>query len=263
MIKRLVIGPGAMGAFLYLGFINHLKKSGHIEDLDAISGASAGGLIGFLFCLFKGETTKLFDYILSVPVSKIMKPNVKTFLKDWGLVSSAKIRKTLSEVILEQTGKPDITFMELFQFFPIKLYISAYCVDFMKTDYFSVDSHPTTSVIDAVCATVAIPFLVSAVKIGAWRYIDGGAAESAPGAPFLGMDDVFMIQLAWGKLSEIKDIKSYALGIVYSTMSLRANYDLPRCEIEVPNIDIYDFNTSNDGKLKLFLSGYDQACKIF
>lgn len=263
MIKHLALGPGAMGLFLYSGFITQLKKSGNLEKLESISGSSAGGLIGFLFCLFKGDTTKLLDYLLTVPVSKTMKPNIKTFIKEWGLVSSSKIRNTLSSAVLAQTGKPDITFEELFHFFPLKLYISAFCIDFYKTDYFSVESHPTTSIIDVVCASIAIPFLFSPVKIGSKRYIDGGAAESVPCAPYIGLDDVLALRLSGGILPEIKDLKTYALSIVFSTMRLRASYDFPVYDIENSGMDIFDFNMSNETKLKLFLSGYDQSSKIF
>lgn len=248
-----------MGFFLYLGVISKLKREGRLDDLEEISGASAGGLLGFLFCVTKGDPTKVLDFALNVPVKQIMKPNIKTLLKDYGLISYTKIHKVLVQACKTFTSKDDITFQELFELYPMKLHISAYCVDFMKTVYFSVDTAPSMSVLDAVCATIAIPFLFSSVKLkDGWNYIDGGSAEVIPGAPFLGKD-AFAMKLAWSRLEKVKDLKTYAISILYSTMKLRHTYEFPLIDIDVAGDDVYDFSASNDVKLKLFLKGYSQT----
>ena len=248
-----------MGFFLYLGVISKLKREGQLDDLGAVSGASAGGLLGFLFCATKGDPTKVLDYALTVPVKQIMKPNIRCLLKDYGLIPYTKIRKVIADACKLFTGKDDITFQELYEFYPVKLYISAYCVDFMKTVYFSVDSTPTMSVLDAVCATIAIPFLFSSVKLkDGWNYIDGGSAEVIPGGPFLGQE-AFAMKIAWNRLEKVKDLKSYALSILYSTMKMRHVYEYPLIDINVQGDDIYDFSASNDAKLKMFLKGFEQV----
>ena len=248
-----------MGFFMYLGVISRFKREGQLDDLEAISGASAGALLGFLFCVTKGDPTKVLDFSLNVPVKQIMKPNIKCLLKDYGLISYTKIRKVLSDACRSFTGKDDVTFQELYELFPTKLYISAYCVDFMKTVYFSVETTPTMSVLDAVCASIAIPFLFSSVKLkDGWNYIDGGAAEVVPGGPFLGQE-AFALKLAWNRLEKVKDLKTYALSILYSTMKLRHVYDFPSVDLELHGDDMFDFGASNDVKLKMFLKGYEQT----
>ena len=256
MVRCLSIGPGAMGFFLYLGVLSKLKQEGRLEDLDEISGASAGGLLGFLFLATKGDLSKVLDYSLGVPVKQIMKPNLKNFLKNYGLVSPNKIRKILVEACTKFIGVPDITFEELYAWHPIKFHVSAYCVDLMKTDYFSVNSTPKLSVLDAVSATIAIPFLFSSVKIGEWTYIDGGAAETTPSGPFLGRPDVLAMKLGWSRPSPVTDLKSYATGILYSTMKLRAVYELPTLDLDLGDQDVFDFGASNDGKLRMFMKGH-------
>jgi predicted acylesterase/phospholipase RssA len=258
-MKNLIIGPGAMGFFMYLGVISRLKREGQFDDLEAISGASAGALLGMLFCLAKGDPTKVLDFALGVPLNQIMKPNIKSLLKDYGLVPYTKIRKVLVGACEFFVEKPDVTFQELYDLYPVKLYVSAYCVDFMKTVYFSVDTTPSMSVLDAVCASVAIPFLFSSVKLkDGWNYIDGGAAEVIPGGPFLGQEALAM-KLAWNRLEKVKDLKTYAISILYSTMKLRHTYDFPSMDIELPGDEMFDFGASNDAKLKLFLRGYEQV----
>jgi predicted acylesterase/phospholipase RssA len=260
-MKCLALGPGAMGFFLYLGVISKLKQQGRIDDLEEISGASAGGLLGFLFCVTRGDVSKCLDFALNVPVKQIMKPNIRNFLTKYGLIPSSKIRRVLVQVCQKFLKKPDVTFAELYSHFPIKLHIATYCVDLMKTVYFSVDSTPTMSVLDAVCATVAIPFLFASVKIKDWSYIDGGSAEMIPAAPFLGRlaSDILGIKLAWSKLQPITDIKTYSLNILYATMRLRANYEIPILDLNLGDADVFDFGASNDSKLKMFLAGHSQG----
>jgi len=259
-MKNLIIGPGAMGFFMYLGVVSKLKREGQLDDLEALSGASAGALIGFLFCLTKGDPTKALDFALSVPVKQIMKPNIKCLLKDYGLIPHTKIRKVLVGACEFFIGKEDVTFQELYDLYPVKLHVSAYCVDFMKTVYFSVDTTPSMSVLDAVCASVAIPFLFSSVKLkDGWNYIDGGAAEFVPGSPFLGQNSVLAMKLAWNRLPEVKDLKTYAMSILYSTMKLRHVYDFQTLDLDNSDSDVYDFGASNDAKLKMFLKGYEQT----
>jgi predicted acylesterase/phospholipase RssA len=257
MVRCLSIGPGAMGFFLYLGVLSKLKQEGRLDDLEEISGASAGGLLSFLFLATKGDIPKVLDYSLGVPVKQVMKPNLKNFMKNYGLVSPNKIRKILSDACTKFMGRPDVTFEELYAWYPIKFHVSAYCVDLMKTDYFSVNSTPKMSVIDAVSATIAIPFLFSTVKIGEWTYIDGGAAETTPSGPFLGRsDDVLAMKIALSRPSPVVDMKSYAISILNSTIKLRAVYEVPTLDIDVTDSDVFDFGASNDGKLRMFMKGH-------
>jgi len=257
MVRCLSIGPGAMGFFLYLGVLSKLKQEGRLDNLEEISGASAGGLLGFLFLVTKGDLPKVLDYALDVPVKQIMKPNLKNFMKSYGLVSPTKIRKILSDACMKFIGKSDVTFEELYAWHPIKFHVSAYCVDLMKTDYFSVNSTPKLSVLDAVSATIAIPFLFSTVKIGEWTYIDGGAAESTPSGPFLGRNsEVLAMKLAWSRPAPVTDLKSYSLGILFSTMKLRAVYEVPTLDLDLGDSDVFDFGASNDGKLRMFMKGH-------
>ena len=259
-MKNLVVGPGAMGFFLFLGFLSRLKKDGHLDDLEAFSGASAGALLGFMYCVTKGDLTKILDISLEVPLKNVMKLNIKCLLKDYGLVSFTKFRKVLADVCRRFLEKDDVTFIELFDFFPVKLHISSYCVDFMKTVYFSADTTPSMSVLDAVCASVAVPFLFSSMKLSdGYNYIDGGAAETTPGAPFLGQNNVLAIKLGSTRAWEVRDLKTYAISILYSTMKMRHVYDFPTLDLDSSDVDVYDFSASNEAKLRMFLKGWSQT----
>lgn len=260
-MKYLAIGPGAMGYFALLGTISKFKQAGQLANLEEISGASAGGLLALVFALTKGDTTKALDYSLTIPVKTLMKPNLRSLIKDYGLVSSSKLRKTIGEMVKYFTDRDDLTFAELYEWFPIKIHVSSYCVNSMNTVYFSVDSTPSMSVIDAVSATIAIPFIISPVKLNdGWNYIDGGAAEVAPCGPFLGRntEDIVTIAFDWKLSPEIKDLKSYAIAILTSTMRLRHRHVTPTVMIDLGNLNVYDFSADQEAKLRMFLVGFSQ-----
>ena len=261
MVKYLAIGPGAMGYFAFLGALTKLKQAGRLDELEEISGASAGALLAVVFALCKGDTTKVLDFTLTVPIKQLMKPSIKSLIKEWGLISSSKLHRVFSDMTEKFTGKPAITFKELWDWWPVKIHVASYCVNTSKTTYFSVDSTPCMNVIDAVCATVAIPFIISSSKLNdGWHYIDGAVAEAIPCGPFLGRprEDVLVLAFEWGLAPEIKDMKSYALALLMTQMRSRATYDYPILYINLGDLDIFDFSAGQEQKLKLFMKGLSQ-----
>lgn len=258
MVKYVAIGPGAMGYFAFLGAISSLKQHGRLDDLEEISGSSAGALLAFVFALAKGDTTKVLDYTLTVNTKQIMKPNIRNFLKNYGLVSSSKLRQVFSGTIKYFTGRDDMSFKDLYEWYPIKIHVASYCLDALKTVYFSVDSSPTMSILDAISASVAIPFIISSVKLNdGWNYIDGGYAESTPAGAFLGRprEDVLILALEWKLVSDIKkDLKSYAVGMLIANMKLRYDYDYPTIFIKT-DVNVFDFGGDQEAKLRLFMDG--------
>lgn len=253
MVKLLAIGPGAMGFFMFLGVLSSLN----LDDLEEVSGASAGALLAFLYLAAKRDISKVLDYALTVPVKQVMKPSIQHFTRDYGLVSTSKLRKVFARACQHFLGKSDITFAELYEVVPIKLHISAHCVDLTKTVYFSIDSAPTMSVLDALAASVAIPFLFASVKLDGWDYIDGGWAETSPCAPFLGRlpEDVLVIKGGSVTFPATTDIKSFALNLIKSTMAMRHTYSFKTREVDGTGYDFFDFGMNSESKLRMFLAG--------
>jgi predicted acylesterase/phospholipase RssA len=256
MVKYLSIGPGSMGFFFYAGFLSKMKTDGHLDNLAEMSGSSAGSILTFLYLLTGGDLSSVLSFALDVPISNIMKPNLKSLVSEWGLVPFSKSRKVLQSACEKFIGKPDVTFKELFAIRPIKFHVAAYCVDDHVTEYFSVDSHPNTSVIDAVTASYSIPFLFSAVKIGEKLYIDGALQESSPSRPFLNKDEALcvMIDLDLSK-RKIKSLKDFGFEMLNYILRMRNEYTGIRTVKAQIDFDVHDFGMKNETKLKLFISG--------
>jgi len=258
-MKHLVIGPGAMAYFLFMGTLSALLDKGLLSDLETISGSSAGGLAGFMYILTKGDISRMFEISADIPVKNIMRPNIKTLFKTYGLVSSKKIRSVLIDVTRKVLGKDDVTFAELYAHWPIKLYISACCIDLTVTHYFSVDTHPDMSVHEALTMTVAVPFLIQSIKRNDWHYIDGGALEETPCTSVIDKDPktVHVIRLGGEFSARVNNLKTYSLRLLGAAFSLRHRYTIYQTTvIEADDIDIFDFSMSTDSKVRMFVMGY-------
>jgi len=259
MVKRLAIGPGAMGFYVYLGALARLKDTGRLSALSDISGASAGGLLGSMYCLFKGDTKRLLERSLNIDVKQLMKPNIKSLFRNFGVIPLKGFKKLLSEICLEESGKADMTFKELYDHFPVKLHVTSYCVQLQKTMYFSSDTTPDMSVIDAVCASIAVPFLFSSFRMSdGMNYIDGGCMETTPCGPFVGLDETMAIRLNWQVISlDLKNIKNYAIALLFANMALRYHYEVPTLDLKIED-DVFDFGASSEAKIRMYMAGYSQ-----
>jgi predicted acylesterase/phospholipase RssA len=257
MIKYLVVGPGAMGFFIYLGVVSRLK----LNKLEEVSGASAGALLMFLFLATKGDIQSMLDYSIKIPVKQLMKPNIKNFFTNFGLVPTAKFEAIIKKTCKKFLKKDDVTFQELYEYNPVKLHVSAFCVDLQKTVYFSVDSHPSMSVCQAITASIAVPFLMSSVKIGEWNYIDGGTQEQVPGVPFIGknFDEILCLNIDTWHRREVRDLKSYAYSILSCLSGLRHSYNFKKIYVPIENFDIFNFSYNSEDKLRMFMLGHRAA----
>jgi predicted acylesterase/phospholipase RssA len=254
-MKCLAIGPGAMGMFSLIGALHSIKDQ--LDTIEEISGASAGAIIGLCLSLNK-EINEIFDFLFKIDIVKYYKFKIKNFSNNFGFIKLLDSK----HLFLDFFGF-DPTFKDLKK----KLYVAIYNVNYGRNEYLSVDTHPDMSVIDAMFISMSIPFLFTSTQIEGNYYIDGGIYEKIPLTPFFGKkkDDVLGIELDFTTVNN-KDIFTFTdfVRCIYSK-SIRS------CSIEhshvlfniiklkqLDDVSIFDFKMSNDDKLKLFFSGYNQ-----
>lgn len=249
-MKYLVIGPGAMGFYAMLGHLKTIED--RLSDVQEISGASAGSILAVMLALGK-SIDEVIDISLKLNISDLVKVNLKCFLHRYGFVDVEAMRDTFVEIC-----GCDPTFSELKK----KIYISAFCVNTAKTDYFSVDTHPDMKVFDAMSMSIAIPFVFSSIQFNGNTYVDGGTVESLPMVPFLDKKphEVYCIEIKSRlKYTEsIDDMETFAQTIVRSSLQNRYDYDTSGCEhktIDVGDMDIFDFNMCYEDKIRMYMKG--------
>jgi NTE family protein len=260
-MKRLIIGPGSMIFYSFIGSIKYLKESGHLDDLEEISCSSAGAIIGMFYVLTKGDVDKMLEMSLDVPLTEIAKPDIKCLLTKFGFIDAGRFEKRIAKDAKKVTGI-DPTFKELYEWNPIKLYIPTYDLVTSRTIYMSVENTPDMKVSHAVRRSISIPIIMTPVD---YRYLDGSVTEFSPHVPFLGKTDVLEIRFRSSPKPKHKptSLLKYLYEIVMMFLSTRVEYtSFPRLDIYVDDsVNIFNFSMSVDEKLNLYRIGYYQACE--
>jgi predicted acylesterase/phospholipase RssA len=229
--------------FTLLGYVHNI-----VDSVDEISGSSAGAVIG-AFIAYGKSTDEILDFMFNVNPADMFKPSVRLLLKEYGFCGYDSIKQKFREFF---DGK-NIKFKHLKK----KLYISAYCLTTSKMEYFSVDTHPNMSVIDAICMSVAIPFIFKPFVYRDNMYIDGGLIETAPCNPFMDKEDVVCVEVMNSEIPIINSFFGYCVSIVYTLFTNRIKYTCIKnvVRIHVKEINLMNLFMTYEDKMKLYLIG--------
>jgi len=251
-MEYLVIGPGAMGGFSMLGYLKTIEES--LDNIKEYSGASAGAIISVFLALGFSIDNILYK-LAELEGNKLVKLNLKCFMNKYGLVDLKPIRDKFVNIF-----ESDPTFLDIEK----KIYISAFCVNTSKTVYFSKDTHPNMKVIDALCMSIAVPFIFSSYRYEGMVYVDGGTLETLPSTPFLDKktNKVLCIRMKMEPefIPDITSPKQFAEALIASTLNNRRQNVLKNCkvvDIDIGQVDVFNFNMTYEEKLKLYLKGME------
>jgi len=249
-MKYLVLGPASMGIFSLIGALKARETS--LADVKEISGSSAGAILA-LFLAVGMSMDEIVDVSLSLNIPNFVKIRIGSFFNKFGFVDMGPIRKKLVEIC-----GSDPTFEEL----DMKIYISAYCLNTAETVYFSRDTHPDMKVIDAVCMSMAVPFIFACGNYQGNVYVDGGMKEEFPLAPFLDKKphEVMCVKISMDRMfrETIDNPKQFVDVLVRSALSNRVTYKSPIevVEVNVGDTDVFDFSMEYEDKVRLYNMGY-------
>ena len=249
-MKYLVLGPACMGIYTLVGSLKACEKE--LVDVEEISGSSAGAILA-LFLALGMSVDEIFEASLSTDIPNLVKIRIGSFFNKFGFVDMTPIRKKFVEIC----GR-DPTFSEL----DMKIYISAYCLNTSDTVYFSRDTHPDMKVIDAVCMSMAVPFIFACGTYNGYNYVDGATKEEYPLAPFIDKKPYeitcMLVKTNIIYHDTIDSPKQFVDILVRSALLNRVSYQLPVnvMETNVGDTDIFDFNMDYEEKIRLYNLGF-------
>ena len=248
-MKYLVLGPASMGIYAMIGALKSMEDK--MDQVKEISGSSAGSILA-LFWAVGISIDDIIDASLSIDISNFVKLNIGSFFNKFGFVEIDPIREKLVEIC-----GCDPTFGELSK----KIYISSFCLNTSRTEYFSKDTHPDMKVIDAVCMSIAIPLIFASSEYHGRTYVDGGTAEEYPMAPFLDKKphEVTCIRIKMDEIYQehLNTPKDFLEALIRSSIKNRLKYD-EKCnmiKLDIGDVNIFDFNMSYEDKLRLMNMG--------
>jgi predicted acylesterase/phospholipase RssA len=240
-----------MGIFSMIGALKALEPK--LKYVKEISGASAGSILA-LFLALGMSVDEILDKSLDVDIPKFVKLSLRCFINKFGFVEMGPIR----ELMVELCGGRDPTFAEL----DMKIYVAAYCLNTTNTEYFSKDNHPEMKVIDAVLMSMAIPMIFRPRKYQGKTYVDGATVEKYPMTPFLAKKphEVTSLILKVEKVYQenLDNPIHFIEALVRATLEQRnAEYPCNLVEINVGDVNVFNFNMEYEEKVRLYNLGYD------
>lgn len=175
-------GGGCFG-FSYLGVIHYLQLNQMLGHLHHVSGTSIGSIFA-VFLAMGIPVDNLFMYIKRwIENQENLIIDGRQFLDIFtqkGIDDGTRFIQCLQWAFEDAYQVDDITFLDLCKKTGIIVSICATCIETGKATYFSVDTTPNVSVIEAVRASMAIPMFVIPVKIGDYHYVDGAVSKNHP-----------------------------------------------------------------------------------
>lgn len=175
-MDTLVISGGALGGFSVIGALNVLRNRYHFTTY---AGCSVGSIFAMLLSIGYNceELSILADGFKYEDFADLQ---ILGLVENLGIETGTKIIKLIRKLIHRKTGENDLTFRQHWQITGRHLWINASCVELDECQYFSYSTSPDLSILSAIRMSIALPFVITAVKWGDYTYVDGGLHNSFP-----------------------------------------------------------------------------------
>lgn len=177
MIKKLIIPAAGQKIILLFSVIKelHNKKIWDINNINEISGTSAGSIIAVLLAL-KIDLQIIEDYFIERPWNKFF-PKFNELINNIlssGIFDKSYCYKFFDPLFKLQNIDLNITLKEFYDLNKIKLNIYVTNLNEFIYQRFSYKNFPNLSLIDAIYMSSTLPLLCQPLKYNNITYIDGG-----------------------------------------------------------------------------------------
>ena len=277
MIKNLVFKGGGVLGIAYAGAIEALEENKVLPNIEKIAGTSAGAITACLLSL-KYTSVEIKQIISSTDFKSFEDSfNPIRIFSSYGLYKGDKFLNWLKQFFIKKGLNDKSTFADFKKAGFYDLHVFATDLNEKRLKRFSFEDTPDTFVLEAVRASMSIPFFFKAWKFSNSKpnnhlYVDGGMIYNFPMTAFdsNGKDNLETIGFFLNNIngeSAISDLDynhpiKY-IGALFETImnAQDINVKLDQ-EEESRTITINDFgissinfSISNVDKIKLFNSG--------
>jgi len=268
IIENLVFSGGGLRGLAFIGAYKFLQKKHLLKNLKAISGCSAGSIIGFLINIniFYKD---LIPFITEIDFEELQNFDYINFINNFGIEKGIKLIDKIKELLKQKNININITFKELYELTNIKLYINTICLNDYEIIYNSVDNNPDMEILTAIRMSIAIPFVFTPVEYNNKLYIDGGLVDNIPVSIFNeSLENTLVIKLedniCFSNIDSIDKLFLNVFGCVFYHLSKNINetkYNI--INIKTDNITSLIINPSLNIKTKLFNFGFNATKKYY
>lgn len=188
MYTNLVLSSGALKGFIILGCLKNIEKD--LENIKEYTGCSVGSIINF-FLLLNYKIDDIYDIFLfefqnflNLFEQKYNINNIDdyiiTFFYQYGIIDHTNLQEVLIKYLKQKHNKTSITFLECAKIFGKNFIVNSSNVSKHTTVFFDINNTPDMNIIDAICMSCAIPFIVKPIKYKDDYYVDGALYHEFP-----------------------------------------------------------------------------------
>jgi predicted acylesterase/phospholipase RssA len=176
MISHLFLSGGGLKGLCYFGILRYLYIENMVADIRTIWGSSIGAFFATIIALripveiVEQEFHNVVENIHEL--LSINKTNLSNIFCKNGMLSVAFLVQPIIKHLESTFDCNDITFIEFVKKTGVNLHISARCINTAEDIWFSVENTPNISVIDALKASMSIPFMFEPIYIDGEYYLD-------------------------------------------------------------------------------------------
>lgn len=268
MYTHLVISGGGVKGTAIIGALQVLYDNHLLDNLEALIGSSAGGLICFLLNI--GFThNELKDIMLNINFNDFREIDFSAVFKKWGLDSGDKFIKLVIAIIKQKNIEKDITFIELYQKTNKLLVITGSELTTNQAKYFNYKDTPNMKVLDAIRITISYPIIFQPFYIDnddtniREIYVDGALFSPYPIDYFKDIKNkIGIIIHSRHNENKIEDGEDYIVSMLkcfqerYEKFYLN-NHLENSIIIDIKNIYSMNFNIDKDDKIKMYEIGQE------
>lgn len=180
-ISHIYFSGGGLKGMCFLGILRYLYIENMMENIKHCAGTSIGAYFGTILALkipidyIEKELSMLLDNLNSRKQTDLIltKENISRLFINNGLSSPAFFLAPIRHFLQETYNTDDITFIEIAKRTGINLYINTININTGISKVFSLENTPNASVLNAILASISVPFLYEPVLIDNEYYIDG------------------------------------------------------------------------------------------
>lgn len=184
--KSLCFEGGGVKGYAYCGAIKELSNQNILNNISNYAGSSIGAFFAVLLNIgFSGsEVYKLKDeLIFKIKGFNCFCSSVYSIWKSYGINDISILEKEFRKVISRKID-PEITLEELYNFTKKELVIVTCNLNNEKAVYLHHSKYPKVKLIEALLASVSVPFVFKPRKYNFEGvldyYIDGGSVDNYP-----------------------------------------------------------------------------------